>query len=92
MCIKVSGSLAALLKQKHGAIYSADPNQTMFESIELMGEKNVGALLVLDHERLIGVVSERDYTRNVALQGHSSHHTRVREILSSPIVNVGPEH
>lgn len=86
--MNVSGSLAALLKQKQSDIYSIAPERTVFEAIQLMGEKNVGALLVLEQGRLVGVISERDYTRKVALHGRSSRETRVGEILSTPAITV----
>lgn len=86
--MNVSGSLTTLLKQKKAEIYSVTPNTTVFEAIQLMADKNVGALLVLEAEKLVGMISERDYTRKVALKGRSSRETLVREILSSNVVTV----
>src|SRR5881394_846902 len=57
-----------------------------------MADKNIGALLVTSGEQLMGVISERDYTRKVALKGRSSRETKVREIISSPVVSATPDH
>lgn len=88
--MKVSGSLAALLKQKGSEVYGIAPDETVFDALKIMGEKNVGALLVIEGQRLVGVISERDYTRKVALMGRSSAQTKVRQILSTPAVRVSP--
>jgi len=62
----------------------------VFEAIQMMAEKNVGALLVTENDKLAGIISERDYTRKVVLKGKSSRTTAVREILSSHVVQVSP--
>jgi CBS domain-containing protein len=64
----------------------------VFDAIQLMSDKNVGALLVIERKRLVGIISERDYTRKVALKGKSSKQTKVREILSEQVVRVTPSH
>ena len=61
----VSGTIGAVLNQKSREIYSVSPDATVFEAVQLMDAKNVGALLVMDGERLVGVISERDYTRKI---------------------------
>src|SRR5437879_11119949 len=63
-----------------------------FDAIQMMAEKNVGALLVVDRDRLIGIISERDYTRKVAIKGKSSRQTKVREILSEQVIRVSSSH
>ena len=79
-----------LLQDKGTEVWSIAPEASVFDALALMAEKNIGALLVLDQGQLIGVLSERDYTRNVVLQGRTAKDTRVREIMSSRPVCVGP--
>ena len=62
----VSGTIGAVLNQKSREIYSVSPDATVFEAVQLMDAKNVGALLVMDGQRLVGVISERDYTRKIS--------------------------
>jgi CBS domain-containing protein len=64
----------------------------VFDAIQLMADKNIGALLVIEQDKLIGILSERDYTRKVALKGKSSKQTAVREILSGQVIHVTPDH
>ncbi len=90
--MNISGTVGAILNQKGHQVYSIAPDATVFEAIQLMGDKNIGALLVTSEEKLVGVVSERDYTRKVALKGKSSRETKVREIISSPVVSTTPCH
>ena len=86
----VSGHIGAILNQKHGEVFSIAPDAMVFKAIELMAEKNVGALLVMKGEKLVGVISERDYTRKVFLRGKSSKETRVDEIMSTDISTTKP--
>jgi CBS domain-containing protein len=79
-----------LLQGKGNAIFAIEPGRPVLEAIRLMAEKHVGALLVMEAERLVGIVSERDYARKVILQGRASADTPVREIMSSPVVTVAP--
>jgi CBS domain-containing protein len=88
--MKTSVPVSSLLHHKGAALWSIPPEATVFDAIRLMADKNVGALLVMSGGRLDGVISERDYTRKVALRGKSSRETRVREILSSRVVSVTP--
>lgn len=90
--MNISGTVGAILNQKGHHVYSIAPDATVFEAIQLMGDKNIGALLVTWEEKLVGVISERDYTRKVALKGKSSRETKVREIISSPVVSTTPSH
>ncbi|HEY6111598.1 MAG TPA: CBS domain-containing protein, partial [Chthoniobacterales bacterium] len=81
----VGGNIGGVLNQKSGEIYSVAPDAMVFEAIKLMAEKNVGALLVMKGQKLVGVLSERDYTRKVFLRGKSSKETRVDEIMSKDV-------
>jgi len=77
-----------LLDLKGRAVWSIRPEEPVLRAIQLMAEKGVGALPVLNGEELVGIVSERDYARKVILQGHSSSDTQVREIMYSPVTTV----
>jgi CBS domain-containing protein len=81
--MKVTGTISAILKGKSPPLWIIQPEATVFEAIQLMAEKNIGALLVMENEKLLGVISERDYTRKVILKGKSSKETQVREICSA---------
>ena len=89
--MKSSVPISALLHHKGTALWSIAPEATVFEAIKLMADKNIGSLLVLSGDRLLGVFTERDYTRKIALQGKRSKETQVREILSGKIVTVTPD-
>jgi CBS domain-containing protein len=90
--MQISGTIESLLSQKSPAICSVSPQDTVFDAIKLMAEKNIGSLLVIKDGRLVGMFSERDYTRKVALKGKSSKSTAVHEIISAPVISVGPAH
>src|SRR5262250_794498 len=81
----VSGNISAILNQKGREIFSVAPESTVFEAVSLLAEKNVGAVLVMDGERLVGLFSERDYTRKVMLRGKRSRETTVAEIMSANV-------
>jgi len=80
-----------ILKQKDQNIWYISPDACVYDAIEMMAEKYVGALLVVSEGTLVGVVSERDYARKVILQGKSSKQTQVKEIMSSPAIYLTPE-
>ena len=86
----VSGTIEKILCQKNREIWSVSPDATVYDAIALMAEKNVGALLVTENERLVGIVSERDYSRKVMLRGKRSRETFVREIMSSELTIAHP--
>ena len=81
-----------VLKQKGQNVWSVSPDACVYDAIEIMAEKYIGALLVVSEGNLVGVVSERDYARKVILQGKSSKQTLVKEIMTSPAIFVTPEH
>ena len=81
----VSGNIGAILGQKSGNIFSVTPEMTVHDAVAMMDEKNVGALLVMEGEKLVGMLSERDYTRKVMLRGKKSADTKVSEIMSSKL-------
>jgi CBS domain-containing protein len=87
-----TGTISEILNHKGTNVYSIAPDAMVFDAIQLMSDKNVGALLVIDRGRLIGILSERDYTRKVALKGKSSKQTPVREILSGQVIRISPSH
>ena len=80
-----------LLDRKGRAIYSVKPDDPVLEAIRLMAEHHVGALLVMEGMRLVGIVSERDYARKIILKGRSSAGTPVSQIMSSPVLTVVPQ-
>jgi CBS domain-containing protein len=88
--MKISGPVSAVVSSKVPALWTISPDALVFDAIKLMAEKNIGALVVMAGDRLIGVFTERDYTRKVALQGRSSKETRVREVLSPEVITVEP--
>jgi CBS domain-containing protein len=79
-----------LLKHKGRHVWFVPPDATVFDAIDQMAQRSVGALLVMEGERLVGIVSERDYARKVILQGRGSRETLVRDIMSYPVVSVSP--
>ena len=91
MTNNISDTMRAVLQRKGSQVYSIQPEATVYQAIQLMAEKNVGALVVLSKGKLAGIISERDYTRKVALKGRSSKEAKVEELLSSPVISVTPE-
>jgi CBS domain-containing protein len=85
-------SVRLVLKQKGQDIWYVSPDACVYDAIEIMAQKYVGALLVVSESNLVGVVSERDYARKVILQGKSSKQTQVKEIMTSPAIFVTPDH
>ena len=84
-------TVAQLLESKGHDVWSIGPNNSIFEAIELMAEKGVGALLVMEGEKLVGIISERDYARKVILKGKSSKETPVNDIMTENVLFARPE-
>ncbi len=80
-----------LLKVKGDAVWSVKPDQAVIDALKIMSEKNIGALMVVENDKLVGIVSERDFTRNVVLQDRSPSDTKVMEIMSGSVISVVPE-
>jgi CBS domain-containing protein len=90
--MNANGTISEILSHKGNQVWSISPDETVFDAIEFMAEKNIGALLVTQDGRLVGILTERDYTRKVALKGKSSKQTAVKEILSGQVIHVTPDH
>jgi CBS domain-containing protein len=86
--MEIHGTVRDILQHKGGEVWTASPQSTVYEAIGLMGEQNIGALVVVDGSEVVGVLSERDYSRKVVLQGRTSRDTLVGEILSRPAITV----
>ena len=84
----MSKTVGALLDQKGRNVYSVEPTTTIYEALTLMAELNLGAVVVLDNEELVGIMSERDYARKVILEGRSSRDTLVSEIMTHGVETV----
>ena len=82
--------VSELLKRQDRTLWHARPDDTVFEALQLLAEYEVGALMVMDQGKLVGVLSERDYTRKIALQGRNSKDTRVRDIMTRDVLYVTP--
>ena len=87
-----TGNISEILNHKGTTVWATSPDTMVFDAIQLMADKNIGALLVTDKGKLIGILSERDYTRKIALKGRSSKQTAVKEILSGQVIHVSPSH
>jgi CBS domain-containing protein len=91
--MKITDTIAVVLKSKRqNGVLSVAPEQSVYEAIQMMAEHDIGAVLVLSGGKLVGIFSERDYTRRGILMGNASRKTQVREMMSSPVVSVTPEH
>jgi len=86
-----NGTIEEILNHKGNAVWRVSPEMMVFDAIQMMADKNIGSLLVTEGEKLVGIITERDYTRKVALKGKSSKQTAVREIISGQLVKVQPD-
>lgn len=82
-------SVRQLLEAKAPEVYSIGPDAPVIDAIRLMSEKRIGAVLVMEHGRVVGILSERDYARKIVLKGRSSADTPVRAIMTSDVISVG---
>ena len=89
---ELTTQIGAVLKRKSAEIWSTRPEATVYQAIEIMADKRVGALLVMDRDELVGIISERDYARKIILKGKSSKETPVAEIMTSQVISVSPRH
>ena len=84
-------SAAQILKSKpEQTVHSVTPSTTVFEAVKLMAEKNIGALMVTENVKIVGIITERDYARKIVLMARSSKDTLVRDIMTSPVMFVRP--
>jgi CBS domain-containing protein len=89
---ELSATISVILKGKSGEVFSTRPDATVYEAIEIMADKQIGALLVMEKNELVGIISERDYARKIILKGRSSKETPVAEIMTSQVLSVSPRH
>ena len=82
--------VAELLKKREGILWHVRPTDTVFEALQLLAQYEVGALMVMEGGALVGVFSERDYTRKIALQGRSSKDAKVADIMTAHVFTIGP--
>jgi CBS domain-containing protein len=85
-------TVGQLLEDKGRQVWSVQVDSTVFEALRVMAHKDIGALLILDGESVIGILSERDYARKIALEGRASRYTPVTDIMSRQVLSVSPRH
>ena len=82
--------VAEILQAKGTKVFSITSDITVYEALKAMGERNIGALLVIEDQQLMGIISERDYARKIILKGKSSHDTLVKEIMTEKVISISP--
>lgn len=91
--MKITDTIEMLLKRKSfNKVLALEPEQTVYEALEMLARYDVGALMVCHDGQLVGILSERDYARKGVLKGHGSKDTKVKEMMTSPVLFVTPEH
>jgi CBS domain-containing protein len=91
--MKITDTIGVLLGCKPArSILSIDPEQSVYEALEMLAKYDIGALLVCSDDQLVGIFSERDYARKCALEGHSSRETKIKELMTSPVMSVTPKY
>jgi CBS domain-containing protein len=88
--MELTATIGSLIEKKGAQVWSVPPTASIYDAITVMADKGVGALPIIEGGNLLGIISERDYARKVALKGKSSKQTAVTEIMSSPVVSVTP--
>jgi CBS domain-containing protein len=89
--MKMSSTVRHLLLVKGTDVWSVSPDSMVYDALRIMAEKDVGALLVLEHDKVVGIFSERDYARRVILEGKSSKTAPVRDLMARQVYSVGPD-
>jgi CBS domain-containing protein len=89
---ELESKISAVLTSKSADIWSIPPAASVYEAIEMMAEKQIGALPVMENGQLVGIISERDYARKVILKGRSSKETPVADIMTRDLVTISPQH
>jgi CBS domain-containing protein len=89
--MEFTDTIGPILRQK-AEVYSMAPSDSVYDAVVVMAEKGVGALLVMEDGKVIGILSERDYARKVVILGRNSKDTEIREIMSHPVIFVTPRH
>jgi CBS domain-containing protein len=84
-------TVRTVLQAKKNELWSIHPDAVVFEALKIMAEKNIGALLVMQKETVVGIFSERDYARKIILKGESSRTTAVKDVMTSAVLTVNPE-
>lgn len=89
--MKASDTIAAVLANKSSEVFSIAPTETVYRAVEMMAGRRVGALLVMTGDKLLGIISERDYARKVILLDRSSRQSKVQDIMTAPVTTVSPD-
>ena len=84
-------SVSELLGKRSSTLWHIKPDDSVFDALKLLADHEIGALMVMEHGKLVGIISERDYTRKIALQGKNSRETKVREIMTKNVLVVSPK-
>jgi CBS domain-containing protein len=85
------GKVRNILHNKGNVVFSVEPNEMVYRAIELMCEKNIGGLLIVENGKLVGIFTERDYARKLILKGKSSKDTPIKDLMTSNLVTVTPD-
>ena len=86
-------TVADILKSKADpAVHTIGPEASVFDAVKLMAQKNIGALLIVEHDQVIGMLTERDYARKIVLMARASRETKLRDIMTRPVMYVRPQH